>query len=310
MAAPSSRLCEICRHTIICIAAVVLYAKGAVCAPTGAADEVFIDGAVYTQDAAQPWAEGFAIRDGKYLAVGSTAAMRGLAGPTARIVDLRGRMVMSGLIDDHVHAVDGAMNQLYDCLFASTATPSRVRRILTACVKKTPEGTWISGGYWASDFFKDYPIASPRKWLDQIGGERPIILRDDTGHNVWANSAALRLAGVSADVADPTGGRFERDKKTDNPDGIAFEAAAEKIQAAVPERTTNQYLQSALRAQEIAHRFGIIGLKEADASTPTIAAYQAADEQRRLTLYIATCTQTARECRVICTSIRTCSRKT
>jgi len=261
-------------------------------APSRAADQIFVAGAVYTQDSAQPWAEGFAIRDGKYFAVGSTAAMRELAGPTTRIVDLRGRMVMSGLIDDHVHAVDGAMDELYNCLFASTATPSRIRTILTACVKKTPKGTWISGGYWASDFFKHHPIASPRKWLDEIGGDRPIILRDDTGHNLWANSAALRLAGVAADIADPTGGRFERDEKTHSPDGIALESAAEKIQAAVSERTTKQYLESALYAQKIAHRFGIIGLKEADASTPTIAAYQAADEQGRLTLYVATCIST------------------
>ena len=261
-------------------------------APSGAADQIFVDGAVYTQDAAQPWAEGFAISDGKYFAVGSTAAMRELVGPTTRIVDLRGQMVMSGLIDDHVHAVDGAMDELYSCLFASTATPSRIRKVLTECVKKAPKGSWISGGYWASDFFKHYPTASPRKWLDEIGGERPIILRDDTGHNVWANSAALRLAGVTSDIADPTGGRFERDGKANSPNGIALEAAAERIQAAVPERTAKQYLQSALYAQKIAHKFGIIGFKEADASTPTIAAYQAADKHGRLTLYVATCIST------------------
>jgi predicted amidohydrolase YtcJ len=289
----SSNRLSVYQCAAICLAAgALLCATGAEGAPSDLADQIFIGGAVYTQDAAQPWAEGFALRDGKYFAVGSTAAMRELAGPTTRIVDLKGRMVMSGLVDDHVHAVDGAMGELYDCLFPSTATPSRIRRILTECVKKTPQGTWISGGYWASDFFKHYPTASPRKWLDEIGGERPIILRDDTGHNVWANSAALRLAGVASDAADPTGGRFERDGKTNSPNGIALEAAAEKIQAAVSERTTDQYLQSALRAQKIAHHFGIIGLKEADASTPTIAAYQAADKQGRLSLYVATCIST------------------
>lgn len=264
----------------------------AVGAPSLVADQIFINGAVYTQDAAQPWAEGFAISDGKYVAVGSSAAMRELVGPKTRVVDLERRMVMSGLIDDHVHAVDGAMGELYDCLFTSTATPIRIRKILAECAKKTPEGAWISGGYWGSDYFKHYPTASPRKWLDEIAGERPVILRDDTGHNVWVNSAALRLAGVDSDAADPTGGQFERDAKTNRPNGIALEAAAEKIQAAVPGRTAEQYLQSALYAQTIAHRFGIIGLKEADASTPAIAAYQSADKQGRLNLYIATCIST------------------
>jgi predicted amidohydrolase YtcJ len=293
MTKPSNRLIGVCQRTVICLAAVALLcARGAMGGPSGIADQIFIGGAVYTQDEARPWAEGFAVANGKYLAVGSTAAIRELVGPRTLVVDLKGQMVMSGLIDDHVHAVDGAMGELYDCLFDSTATPARIRQMLTECVKKTPNGAWISGGYWASDFFKHYPMPSPRKWLDDIGGERPIILRDDTGHNVWSNSAALRLAGVDSDAADPTGGQFERDAKTNRPNGIALEAAAERIQAAVPDRTKEQYLQSALHAQKIAHHFGIIGLKEADAGTPTIAAYQTADQQGRLTLYVATCIST------------------
>ena len=113
----------------------------------------------------------------------------------------------------------------------------RFTKFWAKCVKKTPKGTWISGGYWASDFFKHYRLGSPRKWLDEISGERPIILRDDTGHNVWANSAALRRAAIDSNTADPTGGRFEREANSRKPDGIAFEAAAEKIQAAVAART-------------------------------------------------------------------------
>jgi predicted amidohydrolase YtcJ len=287
-------------HSLLCMAigfAAVTFLGPAVAAdavgtPNVVADQVFIDGAIYTQDPALPWAEAFAVAGGKYLAVGTTAAMRALVGPKTHVVDLNGRMVMSGLIDDHVHAVDGAMGELYDCIFASTATPAQIRKILSKCVKKTPKGTWISGGYWASDFFKHYPTASPRAWLDEISGEWPIILRDDTGHNVWANSAALRRAGIDADTADPTGGRFEREASSHKPNGIALEAAAEKIQAAVAERTAEQYEQSALHAQKIAHRFGIIGLKEADANTPTIAAYQAADQKGQLHLYVATCIST------------------
>src|SRR5580704_1285792 len=97
--------------------AALLGALGAEAAPSDVADQIFTDGAIYTQDPAQPWVEGFAIVGGKYLAVGTNAAMRELVGPVTRVVDLQGRMVMSGLIDDHVHAVDGAMGELYDCIF-------------------------------------------------------------------------------------------------------------------------------------------------------------------------------------------------
>jgi cytosine/adenosine deaminase-related metal-dependent hydrolase len=93
------------------------------------ADQVFVNGAIYTQDPAQPWVEGFAIIDGRYIAVGANATVQAFVGLKTTVVDLKGRMVMSGLIDDHVHAVDGAMGELYDCIFASTSTPAQIRQI-------------------------------------------------------------------------------------------------------------------------------------------------------------------------------------
>jgi predicted amidohydrolase YtcJ len=256
------------------------------------ADQVFVNGAIYTQDPAQPWVEGFAIIDGRYIAVGANATVQAFVGLKTTVVDLKGRMVMSGLIDDHVHAVDGAMGELYDCIFASTSTPAQIRQILSKCVMSAPKGSWVSGGYWASDFFKRYRIKSPRRWLDTLSSDRPMILRDDTGHNAWVNSVALRRAGVRSDTPDPTGGRFERQGGGSEPDGIAFEAAAEKVQAAVAEPPPEKYQQGVLRAQTLAHGFGIIGLKEADASTPTIAAYQSVDQKGGLHLYVATCIST------------------
>jgi len=282
------------RRGVTLLTAVLLGAMstlGAARAASRPADQVFIDGAIYTQDPTQPWAEAFAVAGGNYLAVGSNEAIRALAGPKTRVVSLNGRMVMSGLIDDHVHAADGAMGEIYDCLFASTATLAEVRKALTACAKRTPRGTWISGGYWGSDFFKRSPIDSPRQWLDDIAGDRPVILRDDTGHNVLVDSAALRLAGINSETADPTGGKFDRGPRGD-PNGVALEAAAEMIQSAVADRTADQYRKSVLYAQDVAHRFGIVGLKEADAATPVIAAYQAVDREGHLKLYVATCIST------------------
>ena len=261
-------------------------------AAPGVADQVFVGGAVYTQDPAQPWAEAFAVADGRYLEVGSTAAIRALIGASTRVVNLHGQMVMSGLIDDHVHAVDGAMGELYDCMFSSTATPLQIRRALEECVRKTPQGGWVSGGFWASDFFARHSIASPRKWLDEIASGHPVILRDDTGHNVWADSEALRRAGIDAKTVDPAGGHFEREAIGGAPDGVALEAAAEKIQAAVAERSAADFRRSVEHVQQVAHRFGIIGIKEADAATPIIAAYADADQRGRLNLYVATCIST------------------
>jgi predicted amidohydrolase YtcJ len=254
-------------------------------------DEIFVNGAVYTEDTTRPWAEAIAVGAGKYLAVGTDVEIRALADAGTRITDLHGRMMMPGLIDDHVHAVDGAMGELYDCLFDAASTPAQVHAALARCVAKTAAGAWISGGYWATDFFKNSHIASPRRWLDEVSGDRPVLLRDDTGHNAWVNSAALKAAGIDAHTKDPTGGHFEREADG-MPDGVAFEAAAEAVQAAIKERSAEEHQRAVLEAQSIAHRLGIIGIKEADASEPAIAAYQAVDHRGGLTLYVATCIST------------------
>jgi hypothetical protein len=273
----------------------VLFAAGA---SSGAAtrpqpaDLIFINGGVYTQDARQPWVEAVAVRQGRIVAVGMNAGVQETAGPKTTVVDLKGRMLMSGLIDDHVHAMEGSLASLYDCLFPSSSTPEEIRRILQGCVRHTPSGAWIGGGRWDSSFFKNYSIPSPRRWLDDITGNRPLLWRDDTGHNAWVNSAALRRAGVDAKTPDPVGGQFEREPGSTMPDGLALEAAAERVDHAIPARPARQYREAVLHTQRMAHGFGIVGLKEADALTPEIAAYSRADRRHELHLYVATCIST------------------
>jgi predicted amidohydrolase YtcJ len=260
-------------------------------AAAGSADLVFINGAIYTQDAAQPWAEALAVRGGIYIAVGSNSA-RGLAGPKTRVTDLHGRMLMSGLIDAHIHAVEGANEDLYACIFRATSTPSQIRSKLLDCHRKAARAEWLYGGSWDSDFFSHYKIASPRKWLDAITGDRPAILKDDSHHNAWVNTAALRRAGITADTADPTGGHFERESGGNQPNGIALEAAAELVGAAMPPRSAQELRRSVLHMQEIAHRFGLIGLKEADSVESTISAYHDVEQTGQLTLYVTNCLST------------------
>jgi predicted amidohydrolase YtcJ len=258
----------------------------------GPADLVLVNGAVYTQDAAQPWAEAVAVRGGRYAAVGSSAAIRALAGRHTRVIDLHGRMLMPGLVDAHVHAVEGANEDLYACIFPATATPEQIRSKLADCHRKAAPGEWLQGGSWDSEFFTHQQIASPRQWLDDIVGDRPVILRDDSHHNIWANTAALQRAGVSAATPDPTGGSFEREAGSRQPNGIALEAAAELLGAAAPPRSPAELRRAVLHMQDLAHRFGIIGLKEADSSESTIAAYHEVEQAGQLSLYVTNCIST------------------
>ena len=255
----------------------------------GPADLVLLHGAVYTQDPARPWAEAVAVRSGRYVAIGTDADVRAFAGRHTRVVDLRGRMLMPGLVDAHIHAVEGANEELYACTFAASSTPEQIRAKIAECHQRMAPGEWMLGGSWDSEFFTHQKIDSPRQWLDAIVGERPVALRDDSHHNVWANTAALRAAGVSADTPDPTGGRFLRVAGGREPNGIALESAAEKVSAAAPPRTPAELQRAVRRAQELAHRFGLIGLKEADSVEATIAAWHAVEQAGELSLYVTNC---------------------
>ncbi len=256
------------------------------------ADAVFVHGAIYTQEAAQPWAQGLAVSNGRIVAVGTDEQMREWSGPRTRRVDLHGRMLMPGLIDAHVHAGDGAMADLFDCLFAPDATPDQVRAVLKKCVAHASPGTWITGGKWDSDFFNRFKLGSPRRWLDAIAGDHPVLFWDDAFHNLWVNSAALAKAGITAATADPPGGRFEREAGSREPNGLVIETAAEGLRASIPARSPAQYRRGVLHAQDLAHAFGIIGFKDADADAPQAAAYTAVDKAGELRVYVAACIKT------------------
>ncbi len=255
------------------------------------ADLVLVNGRLYTQDAKAPWAQAAAVTDGRYVAIGADADVATHIGDGTQRIDLGGRMLLPGLIDAHVHAAAGAIAELYDCNFPSTSSAAQIEARLRVCVKQAPPGGWIYGGRWDSSFFPHPDMASPRAWLDAIAGDHPVVLQDDSGHNAWANSAALAAAGIDAKSPDPGNGRFLREADG-HPNGIALEIAAEVLQVAVPDRTALQWREGALAAQRQAHRFGIVALKEANSRPAEMAAWRDLDRNRELALYVMTCIET------------------
>ncbi len=252
-----------------------------------APDAILIDGAVWTMNANQPRAEALAIRDGRILAVGSSDEIRDLASAATEIVDLDGRMAMPGLVDAHCHPAKGAIADLFSCKFPFSATPEEIARALSASIEKSPEATFILGGRWASGFFERHPIASPRRWLDGVSRGRAVYLRDDSGHNGWANSEALRLAGIGRDTADPKGGRILRDAATGEPDGRLLEEADSVVRNRLPDWTEAQYRAGVLEMTRIANAYGITGVTDADASEPLLRAYRDVDQSGALSVYVA-----------------------
>ncbi|MEM9531563.1 MAG: amidohydrolase [Pseudomonadota bacterium] len=256
-------------------------------APAPAAQVVLHGGVVHTVNARQPRAQALVIRGTRLAYVGDDESALALARDGDQVVDLDGKTVIPGLIDGHLHPVRGALKDLYQCNFPFDATPEAVRAAVAACVAAQPQAEWIIGGQWASGFFEDHALASPRRWLDAVSGDKAVVLSDDSLHNLWVNSRALELAGFNRDTPDPPGGALLREPDG-SPNGVLLETAAKAMHAARPEYLPAQ-IEAAVRAfQAEAHRFGLTGIKGASTYPSESAALRAVDQAEGLALHVAT----------------------
>ena len=257
-----------------------------------AADVLLINGRVYTVNPEQPWAEAIAIKDGRILYIGSDEDAAAYRGGETEVIDIEGKMVMPGLNDLHVHPVYGFTVQLFECVFPGTATPDVVRQTVSRCVEESPEAKWIIGGQWETDFFIKHDIPSPRKWLDEISGDKAVILRDTSFHNRWVNSKALELAGLTRDSPpdrlEISGGEIVLDQETGEPNGLLYENAAGPVLSIIPDWTEAQYLQAARESVKAANRFGLTGIKDAWATPQALKAYKALDDNGEVSVHLVT----------------------
>lgn len=261
-------------------------------AATKAADTILTNGSVYTVNPAQPWAQAVAISNGRIVYVGSVAGAKSLQGKATRVIDLGGRFVMPGLVDEHVHPVMGGLKDLFQCNFAFTATPDDITKALTTCAAKAPEGAWIRGGQWGSSFFDKYKLESPKALLDRVTTTHPIALMDDSGHNSWVNSAGLKAAGISAATPDPEGGTIVR-AANGEPNGVLLETAARVLDTVIPQWSAEQVVAAARYAAHSANVYGITAIKDAGAPFDQSAkAFDQLDRAGELTLNVAICART------------------
>lgn len=253
------------------------------------ADLILRNGVIYTQDDINPQVEALAVTDGRITAIGTSEAISTQAGKNTRIVDLDGRFVMPGINDGHSHPAWGGVVALYYCLFPATASADEVAAKVKGCVSESDE-LWIQGGLWTPNFFEEYAIDSPRAWLDDISGDKAIVLKDDSGHNCWANSKALDLAGINELSDPPTGGIYEK-TATGDLNGLIQEACS-VIDVQLPQWTAEHYKEGARYAVANANGYGVTGFKDASSSEAETSAYFELDKAGALSLNVATCLYT------------------
>jgi len=250
------------------------------------ADRVLLNGAIYTVNPANPWAEALAIRGGEISAIGSNAEMRQFIGPDTEKLDLEGRMVMPGIIDMHIHPIEGAMAALYDCSFPFTSTIDEMLEQVADCVDKAPDGDWIRGGQWPVQLMTGSQSVNAAL-LDSVAPDNPVFLIDSTVHNAWVNTAALERLNIDRDTPDPSGGIIFHDSDG-RPTGLLADDAAYNALSTLPDYSQEQYESGVAWTVELLNSFGITGYKEALSEAGSLNAYSSLDRSGQLNMRVAT----------------------
>ena len=183
---------------------------------TDAGDLLVVNARVFTMDPASPRAEAFFVRGGRFAGVGTTAAMKALAGPKAQTFDAKGMTIVPGFVDCHNHA--GGTTLLYEALVGNPfevefVTIASIVEKLRAKAKQVPPRTWVEGYFHDDTKLKDKRPVHMRD-LDQVSTEHPVAVHHRGGHTSFYNRKAFELAGITKDTRNPDGGTFDRD-----PDG-------------------------------------------------------------------------------------------
>jgi predicted amidohydrolase YtcJ len=253
------------------------------------ADLVLKNGAICTMDAARRWFQAMVIRDGRIVYLGSDASVRPWIKDTTKIIDLKGGMVLPGFHDTHVHLAEGGV-ELDQLSLEGASDIQEVEQKIKEYMQKNPKKEWILGGNWALTLFAN---ANPKKeLLDAIVKDKPVFLISNDGHSAWANSKAIKMAGVTNKTTDPKLGRIERDPVTGEPSGAFREAAVDLIRKKAPRVTDLQMLQGTRNAVKYANSFGITAIIEANTGEDILKAYKKLDKDGSLSLKVRAAVET------------------
>ncbi len=246
-------------------------------------DTIIVCSRIWTGDPNHPWAEALAIEDGLIRAVGSREEIEDLGGSGTEVIDASNGFAMPGLIDAHVHLYSlGALTEEVDLRDVGSVDEA-VDRVAERA-GQVPAGTWILGRNWDQSLWagRAFPTAAQ---LDARVPDHPVWLRRVDGHAAWANSEAMRRAGISLTTEVDEGGQIIRDEDG-QPTGVFIDEAMGLVGRAVPEPDQQAIERRLLAAQEECLRLGLTGVHDAALDGDMIDVLRALDKQGRLRLRV------------------------
>ncbi len=247
------------------------------------ADHVYRNGSVFTAEPGNSLIQAIAIRDGRFVYVGSNEGVAPLIGPSTKVTDLHGRFLMPGLIDGHMHPLEAGLKLQKCSLNYESLTVTDLQRRVQSCLDKTkdqePDG-WLEVVSWFQESMRPAGVKTTRATLDVLKTSRPVIVRSSFGHTVLANSPALALAKITKASPEPLGGKIWRDADG-NPTGLLEDSAHAVYSDLIPQPTSQENVIGAKLALKAMNAQGVTSFLDAAAPPEGMAAFtvvQAAGE--------------------------------
>ena len=204
--------------------------------------------------------EALLVRDGRIVAVGSAREVAEQAGPGARRVALEGRCILPAFADAHVHMSSfGAL--LGEVNLRDATSLAEALRLIAEGARQLGPREFLRGRGWDRNHWRDGQPT--REALDAVVPSNPVVLPSHDGHSTWANSAALRLAGITRKTEAPAGGTIWRDAHGE-PTGILSDAASGLVRSLIPEKTETEVSEALKAGAAHALQHGVVALRNCE----------------------------------------------
>lgn len=227
------------------------------------ADIVMKNGTIQTMVNENDVASAVAIKGDTIVYVGDDAGAEELIGDSTEVIDLEGKFMSPGFMDGHLHSPGMWLDRLFNVSLENLTTHEEFITAIKKFVDANPDMEVYSGRPFMLNAYQLEDGSNPgpmKEDLDAICADKPIIIKDVSGHNIWVNSKALEIAGVTADTPDPDGGRIFRNENGE-PSGCLSDNARNIVTDAIPiEYTDEMYKQAVMAFMDEANSLGITGI--------------------------------------------------
>ena len=224
-------------------------------------DMIITNAKIWTGNESQPVAEAMAVSGDTIIAVGSNRDIMKLKSENTVVTDLEGKFVIPGIIDSHLHFLQGGLN-LSSVQLRDASTPEEFIKRLAEFAATVKPGTWITGGEWDGKGWETLP---ERSWIDSVTPDNPVFVERLDGHMALANSLALRQAGIDRKVKDVKGGTIVRNDAGELT-GIFKDNAMDYIYGKIPSPSDEQVDKALVAAMNYLASNGVTSVHAVDAA--------------------------------------------